>query len=156
MEYLRPGGYRFGADENISSFETRTDRSLNSLRHHLAYMTPLCFPWQRANNDVQTSSERELVDDYNRTIPHAKFYADDGDVDTAESLCRGLLSRTEQHGFTKKVSDPQLAFWALQRLKMQALVAGLDYGRAQKTYPQHLVKMAEGAGLICFAHEQVH
>lgn len=156
-QWLRPGGYWFIADEMISPFETKTQRNLNVLRHHLAYMTPLCFPWATAaDNDVRTPSEREFVDDYNRTVPHAKFYADNGDVDTAETLCRELLSRTEQRGFTTKVSDPQLAFWRLQWLELQALVWGLDYVLEQKTYPRHLMKMAEGAGLVCVAHERVH
>ena len=156
MLWLRPGGYFFIADEMISSFETRIERSLNLLRHRLAYMTPLCFPWPTADNDVRTPSEKEFVDDYNCTVPHAKFYADTGDVDAAENLCRGLLSRTEQHGFKTKVSDPLLAFWRLQWLELQALVAGLDYEVEQKTYPQHFMKMAEGAGLICVAHEWVY
>ena len=156
VKWLRPGGYWFIADEMISPFETRTERSLNLLRHHLAYMTPLCFPWPTEDNDLRTPLEREFVDDYNRTVPHAKFYADNGDVDTAEHLCRGLLSSTEQHGFSTKVSDPRLAFWRLQWLELQALVAGLDYEVEQKTYPQHFKKMAEGAGLICVVHERVH
>ncbi|KAL9044641.1 MAG: hypothetical protein Q9214_002233 [Letrouitia sp. 1 TL-2023] len=156
MEWLRPGGYCFIADEMISPFETRTERSLNVLRHHLAKMTPLCFPWPTADKDVRTPLEREFVDDYNCTVPHAKFYADNGDVDAAETLCRGLLSRTEQRGFTTKVSDPQLAFWRLQWMELQCLISGIDYDSEQKTYPQHFKKMAEGAGLICVAHERVY
>ncbi|RYP67532.1 hypothetical protein DL771_007182 [Monosporascus sp. 5C6A] len=162
MEWLRPGGYWFIADEMISPFETRNQRSLNLLRHHLSYMTPLCFPWSMVADsysddvDIRTNAERAFVDDYNRTVPHAKFYADNGDVDAAEALCRGLLARTEQYGFTTKVSDPKLAFWRLQWLELQALVAGLDYEVEQKTYPQHFIKMAEGAGLICVAHERVY
>ncbi|KAL9000468.1 MAG: hypothetical protein Q9169_000985 [Polycauliona sp. 2 TL-2023] len=154
-EWLRPGGFWFIADEMIAPFETRSERSLNLLRHHLAYMTPLCFPWPE-DNDVRTCSERKFVDDYNRTVPDAKFFADNGDVNAAESLCRELLSRTEQRGFTTKVSDPHLSFWRLQWLELQALVAGLDYEVEQKTYPQHLKKMAEGAGLVCVAHERVY
>ena len=177
LEWLRPGGYWFIADEMIAPFETRTERNLSLLRHHLSYMTPLCFPWPTVaaatatatttgtgdvesdnakDQDVRTTAERNFVDDYNRTVPLAKFYADNGDVDSAEILCRGLLSRTDQHGFTTKVSDPQLAFWRLQWLELQALVAGLDYEVEQKTYPQHFIKMAEGAGLKCVAHERVH
>ncbi|KAJ5957953.1 Beauvericin nonribosomal cyclodepsipeptide synthetase BEA1 [Penicillium viridicatum] len=156
IEWLRPGGYWLIADEMISQFATRTERNLSLMRHHLAYMAPLCFPWPETENDVRTPSEREFVNDYNRTIPHAKFYADNGDVHDAEVLCRALLSRTEQHGFTTKVSDPQLAFWRLQWLELQALVAGLDYEVEQKTYPQYFKKMAEGAGLICVAHERVY
>lgn len=163
-EWLRPGGYWFIADEMISPFETRTERSLNILRHHLAYMVRLCFPWPKADDgdgdgddhDVRTPSERDFVDDFNRTVPHAKFHAEHGDVDAAEVLCRDLLARTERHAFTTKVSDPHLAFWRLQWLELQALVAGLDYEVEQKTYPQHFKKMAEGAGLVCVAHERVY
>ncbi|KAI2787072.1 Beauvericin nonribosomal cyclodepsipeptide synthetase BEA1 [Penicillium oxalicum] len=156
IEWLRPGGYWCIADEMISPFTTRTERMLNLLRHHLAYMTPLCFPWSGAEREMLTPSERDFVDDYNHTIPHAKFHADIGGVDDAEALCRELLSRTEQRGFTTKVSDPKLAFWRLQWLELQALIAGLDYEVEQKTYPQHFKQMAEGAGLVCVAHERVY
>lgn len=46
--------------------------------------------------------------------------------------------------------------WRLQWLELQALVAGLDYEVEQKMYPQYFIKMAEGAGLICVAHERVY
>ncbi|KAL8917582.1 MAG: hypothetical protein Q9208_007865 [Pyrenodesmia sp. 3 TL-2023] len=158
VEWLKPGQYWFIADEMIAPFETRAERSLSLLRHHLAYMTPLCFPWlaDKSSNDVRNSQEREFVDDYNRTVPDAKFHADNGDLDAAEILCRKLLSRTEQRRFTTKVSHPDLSFWRLQWLELQALVAGLDYEVEQKTYPQHFKKMAEGAGLVCVAHERVY
>lgn len=163
MEWLRPGGFWFIADEMVSPFETRIQRSLNLLRHHLSYMTPLCFHWSLVSDsngyggfDIRTESERAFVEDFNRTVPHAKFYADCGDVEAAEALCRGLLARTDKYGFTTKISDPNLAFWRLQWLELQALVAGLDYDVEQKTHPQHFIKMAEGAGLICIAHERVH
>ncbi|KAG2419289.1 hypothetical protein HFD88_004084 [Aspergillus terreus] len=155
-QWLRPGGYWFIADEMISPFETRKERHLNLLRHHLAYMVPLCFPWPAMDVDPRTPSEREFVDDFNNTVPHAKFYADTGMVDEAESLCRELLSRAERHGFTTKVSHPHLSFWRLQWLELQALVAGLDYEVEQKTHPRHLIKMAEGAGLKCVAHKRVY
>ena len=156
VQWLRPGGYWFIADEMISPFETRTQRYLNVMRHHLSYMTPLCFPWPTPDNDVRTPLEREFVDDYNRTVPLAKYHADNGDVDNAEAICRELLTRTDQRGFTNKVSDPQLAFWRLQWLELKALVWGLDYELEQKTCPQYLKKMAEGAGLTFVAHERVH
>lgn len=161
-EWLRPGGYWFIADEMVSPFETHAQRSLNLLRHHLSYMTPLCFPWSRVGDgdgdvvDVRTDAERAFVNDFNRVVPQAKFYADNNRSEIAESLCRGLLARADLYGFTSKVSDPRLAFWRLQWLELQALVAGLDYEVEQKTYPQHLIKMAEGAGLICVAHERVY
>lgn len=161
-EWLRPGSYWFIADEMVSPFETRVQRNLNLLRHHLSYMTSLCFPWSLVGDgdgdvrDVRTDAERAFVDDFNRDIPHAKFYADNNQLEAAEKLCRSLLARTDLHGFTSKVSDPRLAFWRLQWLELQALVAGLDYEVEQKTHPRHLIKMAEGAGLICVAHERVY
>lgn len=155
-QWLRRGSYWFIADEMISPFETRRERHLNLLRHHLAYMVPLCFPWPAGEVDPRTRAEREFVDDFNNTVPLAKFLADTGRVDAAESLCRELLSRAERHGFTTKVSDPHLAFWRLQWLELQALVAGLDYEVEQKTYPRHFIKMAEGAGLKCVAHQRVY
>ncbi|KAL2857259.1 S-adenosyl-L-methionine-dependent methyltransferase [Aspergillus pseudoustus] len=156
IEWLRPGGYWFIADEMISHFETRKERHLNLLRHHLAYMVPLCFPWPAADMDLWTHSEREFVNDFNSTIPQAKFFADSGNVSEAEILCRELLSRTEGRGFTSQVSDPYLAFWRLQWLELQALVAGLDYDVEQKTHPRHFIKMAESAGLKCVAHKRVY
>ncbi|KAL3474442.1 S-adenosyl-L-methionine-dependent methyltransferase [Aspergillus californicus] len=60
-QWLRPGGYWFIADEMISPFETRKERHLNLLRHHLAYMAPLCFSWPARGVDPRTLSEREFV-----------------------------------------------------------------------------------------------
>jgi hypothetical protein len=155
-QWLRPGGYWFIADEMISPFETRKERNLNLLRHHLAYMVSLCFPWPARDVDPRTLPEREFVNDFNNCVPQAKFLADTGRVDDAESLCRDLLSRAERHGFTTKVSDPHLAFWRLQWLELQALVAGLDYEVEQKTHPRHFIMMAQSAGLKCVAHKRVY
>ncbi|RDW93827.1 class I SAM-dependent methyltransferase [Aspergillus mulundensis] len=161
MEWLRPGSYWFIADEMITPYVTRVQRSLNLLRHHLAYMAPLCFPWSAVAKDAggtdsRTPDERAFVDDYNRSVPLAKFYADNEDVKAAEAICRALLTRSEQFGFTTKVSDLRLSFWRLQWLELQALVAGLDYEVEQKTSPRHFIKMAEGAGFTLIRHERVY
>jgi len=152
---LRPGGYWFIADEMLGKFDSFSQRNQNLLRHHLAYMVPLCFDWP-CSTDTRTDFEKKLVSDFNRIVPLATFHAEVGDIYEAEKLCRNLLDRANSLHLSTEISNPMMAFWRLQLLELEAMVAGLDYEVEQKTYPTHLKKMAEGAGFTLIEHKRVH
>ncbi|RCX10531.1 methyltransferase family protein [Anaerobacterium chartisolvens] len=153
---LEQNGILLVADEFISPFKDCNDRKNNLILHHLSYLLPILFEATERTTVALLSDEKLLIEWFRNYIPIAIFYAYTKQVDKSSYICRNLLKLAHSLSLPSQVSDPLVAFYRLQLLELEALVAGLDYEVEQKTYPERFCKMAKSAGFSMIDHSRVY
>lgn len=153
---LRDGGLFLVADEFISPFQSEVERKRNLIIHHTFYILAIMFEISFNQEDVLFDDEILLAEWLNHDIPLASYFAWLNKVNQAIQICRDLLKRCHKLCLPRKVSTPLMAFYRLQLLELEALVAGLDYEVEQKTYPERFVQMAESVGFSLVNHSKIY
>jgi SAM-dependent methyltransferase len=155
-ELLPQNGLLVIADEFLPEFSTRMERNVALIRHHLSYMMPLLGHMPKSICEEFEQKETVFIDLFEEVVPIAKAFADRGDGDVAELLCRRLLVEVDNFKLDQVVSHPLLAFYRLQILELQACVAGMDYEVEQKTHVRHFCQMAAAQGFKMVEHQRVY
>lgn len=93
------------------------------------------------------------IDEYNCTIPHAKFFTDIGDLDAAAELYfpRRNIMRSQQK---YQIRTSGSGDFRGSNQKLLLLDSIMRWSR-KRIHSIHSMKVAEGAGLICIAYEWV-
>jgi SAM-dependent methyltransferase len=142
------------ADEFISPYASRRERLANLIKHHSAYMLPISFPIESVAH--LRREEAELVRLFMQEVPVAVLAVTLGEVEWAATLLRQLLHTGHALASDRTISDPLMAFYRLQLLELEAMVAGFDYEVEQKTWVKRLVLLAGKAGFDLVDHERVY
>lgn len=153
---LKDGGLFLVADEFISPFQSEVERKRNLILHHTFYILALMFEIPFNQEDDIFDDEFCLMEWFKHDIPLASYFAWVNNVNKAIYICRDLLARCHKLGSPNKVSNPLMAFYRLQLLELEALVAGLDYEVEQKTYLERFVQMAESVGFSLVYHSRIY
>lgn len=150
---LKHGALFLVADEMITPFSTREQRSANLVAHHLQYVldTLVDLPL-----DALSEAELVLVELMRQQAPLAAYEARSGDLARAANRCSMLLRKLRNLALPEPVSHELVAFYRFHFLKLEALVAGLDYEVEQKTYPQRFAELAQHAGFQVCEHSRLY
>lgn len=144
------------ADEMISPYASREQRKINVMIHHSVYMLSLMTRLRTIDINEFSASEIQLTQFILNYLPVAFVYAKLGKAKIAEELYKSLLQQINQLNLSNQISSPNVSFYRLIHLELEALVAGIDYEVEQKTYPDMLMRLAKFANLDCIHHECVH
>lgn len=144
------------ADEFISSFQNVRDRMKNIILHHTSYMLSLQEQNLPHAQDNIPNGDQFLIEMFNNDIPLAAYHASIGEVELAGEICRNLLTKSQLLDIRQVIENPLQAFYRLQLIELEALVAGIDYEVEQKTSPEHFIKMAHQEGFELLEHARVH
>lgn len=155
-DVLCDGGDFLVADEYISPFETEHERARNLILHHTAYMLATLFEISLDEKETLLTDEVLLTEWFQYQIPMAAYLAFSNKVEQATQVCRDLLRKCRNLSLPHHITAPLMAFYRLQLLELEALVAGLDYEVEQKTYPERFCEMAETTGFSLVAHSRIY
>lgn len=158
-DLLTPNGIFVVADEMISPYQTITQRKLSVMQHHSVYILELLSRLTNLGENIDQTfdpKEQELCRLLSTYMPLAFVYAKLAYVNEAEYIFKTLLSEIDNLNLSTEVSLPNVAFYRLMHLELEALVAGIDYEVEQKTYPTMFMQLCESANLECIHHERIH
>ncbi|MFM7467930.1 MAG: class I SAM-dependent methyltransferase [Vampirovibrionales bacterium] len=154
-ELLDKGGVFIVADEMITPFHNVEERSKNLILHHTKYMLDIMHhPPKEA---LLTKDEKVLLHLLQANIPKAYHLASNHQVSHAVQLLKQTDEALRKLDLKPNhISHPEVAFYRLQFLELQALTAGLDYQVEQKTSPEQFKRMAKQAGFQVLEHQRVY
>jgi len=155
-ELISKEGLLIVADEFISPFKDINERNKNLILHHTSYMLSILFDIPHEVKQNLTNDELLLIEWFKRDIPLANFNACFNYIEESVYICENLLNRIRELSLSTKISDSFMAFYRLQILELEALVAGLCYEVEQKTYPERFIRMANLVGFTLLDHVRVH
>lgn len=153
---LANDGLLMVADEFVSPFATPQERMCRLIQHHVAYLVATLVPIPEEVVAAVAPAERMLIEKLASQVPLIAFEALSGRGEAAATRCRKLMEGTGSLKLPATVSDPLLAFHRFHLLELEALLAGLDYEVERKTYPEHLVAIAEAVGFTMVEHRRVY
>lgn len=153
---LEQNGKLFIADEMICPYHNVQERQRNLILHHTAYMLAVMIPIPEAVRDKLGIKERRLVYELEINVPIIVADTLENRIQEAAYKCRELWRTMEDLDLGTSISHEFMAFYRLQVLELQALVAGLDYQVEQKTFAEQFIKLASAAGLRLLEHERVY
>lgn len=153
---LDENGKLFIADEMICPYHTVQERERNLILHHTAYMLAVMVPIPEEFRDKLWTKEQRLVYELENNVPTIVADTLEGRIQEAVRRCREVLKTTEDLKLDASISHELMAFYRLQVLELQALVAGLDYQVEQKTFPERFLELARAAGFQLLEHERVY
>lgn len=155
-ELLKENGVLLIADEFISPYSSKEDRKRNLILHHTAYMKNLLIHPEETLKEKLTKEEDYLIDLFENYVPMIIFLAYRNELDQSVNLCKELYHKAHSVEWHNRVSRPEVAFYRLQLLELEALVAGIDYEVEQKTYPQRFCEMATSCGFTLINHQRIY
>ncbi|QSJ15214.1 class I SAM-dependent methyltransferase [Nostoc sp. UHCC 0702] len=154
-QLLTNNGVLIVADEFISSYKTRSERDKNLILHHAAYMISILFSVPDYVKSKIDQKENNIIKWFSEVIPFALFNAVQDNIVEAKKLLRELLHKSEALNLGTHISHPLMAFFRLQLLELEAMVAGFDYEVEQKTSPERFIEMSKKSGFKLLTHERV-
>ncbi len=154
-QLLPPDGFFIVADEFISPYKTRVERDKNLILHHAAYMISILFPVPDYVKSKMDKKENNIIKWFTEVVPFALFSAIQDNIIEAKELLRELLHKSEALNLVTHISHPLMAFFRLQLLELEAMVAGFDYEVEQKTSPERFIEMSKKSGFKLLTHERV-
>ena len=152
---LEEGGIVVVADEFLPPFKKQEERMMALIKHHGAYIVATMAGINEWCISEINDPSMQLYRQFQKQIPLAIYEAETGLVSHAVNRCRNLLDAVKQIDTKKNIIDPLEAYARFFTLELEALVAGFDYEVERKTYPQHLLHLAQLAGLQLLRHRRI-
>ncbi|MEI3614930.1 class I SAM-dependent methyltransferase [Pseudogracilibacillus sp. SO30301A] len=155
-ELLKENGVLLISDEFISPYSSKEERKRNLIIHHTTYMKNLLIHPDETYMKGLTKEEACLINLFENYVPVIIYSAYHNELAKTVNLCNELYHKVHTIEWHNSVSHPEAAFYRLQLLELEALLAGIDYEVEQKTYPQRFCELANSCGFTLLNHQKIY